>query len=104
MGSAAGLREQAGPPQRDARGGGHREARPAQHAQSPVVHPVGVCHHWRWPLRGPRLDVADTGIIEEVRRLLPASECILECVGWRKKKHRFFSFTMEKNDLRPMYS
>merc|ERR1712110_458838 len=61
MGSAARVREQARPPECDARSGGHGKVRPAQHAESPMVHPVGMRHHRRWSLRRPRLVVSHLG-------------------------------------------
>merc|ERR1711907_561583 len=47
--------EQAGLAKRHDRGGDHGEAWAPQHAEPPVVLPVGVRHDWRRALRGPRL-------------------------------------------------
>ena len=62
-----GFREQAGSAQRDGGRGGHRDIWAPKHAEPAVVHPVGVCDDWRWPLRGLGLDVSHAHVQEEVR-------------------------------------
>merc|ERR1712039_589869 len=55
--------------------GSDREVGFAQHAEPPVVHPVGVRDYGRRSLRGPRLVVAHSG--EEVIEHFEADDAVM---------------------------